>query len=526
MANITEHRSSLTAPCVLVVDDDPDGRRLTVLVMRQSGFSTLEAGSADDALRLVATEHVDAILLDVAMPGMDGVECLSLLRRSPSTAHTPVLMVTALGQVDDVVVALDAGADDYVVKPFAPDDLGARVHRQVRRKTEWASLVRDEVRRRNALLAAASSASRTTTASQGAIQVSEELLAVDGVRGAAIVEIVGHDFIVLATKGCDPLAALLDGRGQRDFGQHLVRRVASGAWLEPTPGIGTGVISIAPIRVDDAVVGLVMVTPEAWASRTDIDRIHGTTIDFGILSSGLFGVALADSARRDDERQRAADPIERGEFTTVFQPIIDLTSSTVVGHEALTRFGTGADTAETFAHAARLGLTSLVEVKTLEAAIDRSSELDGPGWVAVNVSPSVLLQQDLRPLFDRSADRGIVLELSELEPVIDYDAVHRAVAALGGNVVLSVDDAGAGFASLSHVLALRARYVKIDRSWVQGIEADPAKRALVAGIRNFAAETDATVIAEGIETEDELDTLVQLGIDLGQGFLLGRPALP
>ena len=88
----------------------------------------------------------------------------------------------------------------------------------------------------------------------------------------------------------------------------------------------------------------------------------------------------------------------------------------------------------------------------------------------------------------------------------------------------ALGDAGAGFASLAHVLALRASYVKIDRSWVHGIEHDPAKRALVAGIRNFASETGAAVIAEGIETDAELDTVTALGIELGQGFLLGRPA--
>ena len=74
------------------------------------------------------------------------------------------------------------------------------------------------------------------------------------------------------------------------------------------------------------------------------------------------------------------------------------------------------------------------------------------------------------------------------------------------------------------MLALRATYVKIDRSWISGIEHDPAKRALVAGIGNFAAESGALVIAEGIETEPELETVRSLDIHLGQGYLLGRPA--
>lgn len=512
---------------ILVVDDDEDARRVAVIVMEDAGFTTVEAETGDHALRILAAETVDAILLDYAMPGMDGLECLDLIRRLPETARTPVIMLTARGDVDDVTAGLERGADDYVVKPYAPDELVARVRRHVTQRATWTRLVRQEVDRRAALLAAAQSVSTTATLQQGAMEVCETLCSIEDVRGVTIAEVAGDLVAGLASKGDDPLALLASTAGRRDLGRELADTAGAGGWMEPlNDPLTAGVVSIAPIRVDDSIVGLVLALPEPDASKTGIDRIHATTLDFGLLAAGIFGGALLDTTRRDDERRRMAGPVERGEFTTVFQPIVDLSTQSSIGHEALTRFGPDDDTGAMFARANRLGLSRLFEMRTLEAAITASTTLPDDTWLAVNVSPSVLLDEDLEPILSGAGDRTIVLELSEVEQVTDYDAIRDAVHALGRNVVLSVDDAGAGFASLAHVLALRATFVKIDRSWVHGIEDDPAKRALIAGIRNFAAETGATVIAEGIETESELDAVRSLGIDLGQGFLLGRPAAP
>ena len=105
-------------------------------------------------------------------------------------------------------------------------------------------------------------------------------------------------------------------------------------------------------------------------------------------------------------------------------------------------------------------------------------------------------------------------------------ALREAVATLGQGIQIAVDDAGAGFASLRHVVELRPNYVKLDIGLIRGIGEDDARQALVAGMVHFANETGCALIAEGIETEDELEALQQLGIRLGQGFLLGRPAQP
>jgi EAL domain-containing protein (putative c-di-GMP-specific phosphodiesterase class I) len=116
-----------------------------------------------------------------------------------------------------------------------------------------------------------------------------------------------------------------------------------------------------------------------------------------------------------------------------------------------------------------------------------------------------------------------VLEITEQSPVEDYDAVHEAVRSLGPDVRLAVDDAGAGFASLRHIIELRPQFVKLDMALVRGIDRDPARQALVAGMVYYAGATGCALIAEGVETEGERRTLRRLGVSFGQGYLLGKP---
>lgn len=216
---------------------------------------------------------------------------------------------------------------------------------------------------------------------------------------------------------------------------------------------------------------------------------------------------------------------DREAFLPVFQPIVELAGRTVVGYEALSRFADGSRPEEVFAAAARCGLAIELESATLEAALDASAPLPGSAWLNLNVSAELVLRgQPLASILGRRGGQ-IVLELTEHVEVTDYSALRAALERLGPAVRLAVDDAGAGFASLRHILELRPDYVKLDRGIVHGVDGHPARQALIAGMVHFAAKTNAVVIAEGVETEREARQLRQLGVALGQGFRLGRPAL-
>jgi len=140
----------------------------------------------------------------------------------------------------------------------------------------------------------------------------------------------------------------------------------------------------------------------------------------------------------------------------------------------------------------------------------------------VNFSPAALLDGTVAAVLAGST-RPVVVEITEHAVIDRYDDVRRAAAACDG-ALLSVDDAGAGFASLRHILELAPAFVKLDIGLVRDIDHDPARQALAAGLVHFATQTGITLIAEGIETDAEAQTLRVLGVRLGQGYLLGRPA--
>jgi EAL domain-containing protein (putative c-di-GMP-specific phosphodiesterase class I) len=222
------------------------------------------------------------------------------------------------------------------------------------------------------------------------------------------------------------------------------------------------------------------------------------------------------------DRSMIRSILDRRTYRTVFQPIVELESRAIVGFEALTRFVDGTPT-EMFAAAATTGLRSELEEATMRAAFEAAGSLPAAALLHLNVSADVILAHE--PLATLLAQHGwlVVLELTEDVPVNDYPAFRTAMQRLGGDVLLAVDDAGAGFASLRHILELRPQFLKLDRSLVAGITRDPARQALVAGLSYFAIRTGAVLIAEAIESPGVVRTLLDLGVTLGQGFYPGRP---
>ena len=115
---------------VLIIEDDPNIRRVVQMTLRREGLDVTEAASGEEGLERLSERSFDVILLDLMLPGRDGFEICRDIRRS---SNTPVIMVTARGDSHDVVAGLEAGADDYVSKPFVPKELSARIRALARR---------------------------------------------------------------------------------------------------------------------------------------------------------------------------------------------------------------------------------------------------------------------------------------------------------------------------------------------------------------------------------------------------------
>ena len=214
--------------------------------------------------------------------------------------------------------------------------------------------------------------------------------------------------------------------------------------------------------------------------------------------------------------------IDASAFTPYFQPIVDLWDGSVVGHEALTRFTDGRPPNLVFGVAARAGLGIELETACLHASLAASQHLPPSGYLSLNASPELVLSGGLAEILD-GVVRPVVLEITEHVEIDDYAGLRRELKALGSSVRLAVDDAGAGYASFRHILELAPDFVKIDLDLVRGVDAEPARQALIAGMTYFAVKRKLRLIAEGIETRKELDALQALAVPYGQGYLLGRP---
>ncbi|MCW2569891.1 MAG: diguanylate phosphodiesterase, partial [Mycobacterium sp.] len=244
------------------------------------------------------------------------------------------------------------------------------------------------------------------------------------------------------------------------------------------------------------------------------------------LLAGLLGRYFEREIDTGSGRAHSADVcgiLAAGDLTTVFQPIVDLETGRAVGYEALSRFPTGTPD-EWFAKAARAGLGVALELAAVNAAVEHLADVPGDAYLAVNLSPATVRSTEFAALASTLPLTRLVLEVTEHTDDIRYDELSEGLAPLrAAGARIAVDDAGSGYAGLQRILALAPDIVKLDLELTRGIAADPARQALAAAMSIFADRTAATLVAEGIETQADLDALRELGVRYGQGYHLGRP---
>ena len=227
-----------------------------------------------------------------------------------------------------------------------------------------------------------------------------------------------------------------------------------------------------------------------------------------------------------ERAQRLARVLREGLLSVVYQPVFNLESNRLVAYEALARFRSepvqGPDA--WFADAAAAGLQGELERAALTLAMEGLSRIPAGVYLSLNVSPSTLLEPDFASVFEGRPLSRLMLEVTEHSSVTDYAAVERQLAPLrAAGMRLAVDDAGAGFASFRHILQLRPDVIKLDASLIRQIDQRPDSRALASALIRFAQETGCRLVAEGVETADELRVLRELAVTKAQGYLLGRP---
>jgi EAL domain-containing protein (putative c-di-GMP-specific phosphodiesterase class I) len=332
-----------------------------------------------------------------------------------------------------------------------------------------------------------------------------------------------------------PDVALVDVRMPGGGGPRAARGIRQGS-------PHTAVIALSAIEDPVAVVAMVEAGASGFVSKGDttleivraIRRCTegGTSLSARIrdhaaeaLAYRLAGTRIA--APPSVTRDRIRDFVELGEGVhIVFQPIVDLWDGTIVAVEALARFLTRPRRSPDawFADAREHGLGVDLEIVAMRRALTYLPKLPPGVRMALNLSSDALGSVQFAVLLEEQPLDRLILEVTEQTRTVDQQRLDRALEPWrAGGALVAVDDVGAGFSGLTRLVELRPDFIKLDIALTRGIDSDGIRQSLVTMLGSFARETGAALIAEGIETDEQIARLLELDVRLGQGFRLGRP---
>ncbi len=267
-------------------------------------------------------------------------------------------------------------------------------------------------------------------------------------------------------------------------------------------------------------------TPDTTLNQRDLNIVEAFAQLTGLAIEAQF------TADMEVSRKRARiDPFLQGtsDISVVLQPVWDLGAEALFGAEALSRFLCDPQRPpnQWFDEAAEIGQGMALETVALQRALGTLDELPPDVLLFVNASPSTVVDPGFAAMLRRAPLHRIMLEITEHAVVKCYEELDAALYPLRrGGLKLAIDDVGGGYSSLTHIVRLRPDLIKADKSLVRNVDICTSRRAMMAAMETFARETGTLVLGEGVETAAELATLIDLGIDLAQGFFLGRPAAP
>lgn len=284
-------------------------------------------------------------------------------------------------------------------------------------------------------------------------------------------------------------------------------------------------VSVPVNRPDGSVYGMfccLSPSPNPTLNSRDLSVME----TFASIASKALNETLERRSQIADITARINTAIEHDGFEIFLQPIMRLETGELASFEALSRFSATPYRSPDlwFNEASIVGQQVELEVLAIRKSLSLLPQLPSEVSISVNASPDTIASGILSDLILQAGPNRVILELTEHAIIEDFDSVSAAIQALRHlGVRIAADDVGAGHSGLTQLLRLRPDLIKLDIELVHGIDQNSAKRSLVKGMVHFASEIDATVVAEGIETEAELKTLRELKVHKGQGYLLGRP---
>jgi len=557
--------SMTETPLVLVVDDDPMIRVLVTETLQQLGFAVEEAENGNEALDFLKRCQPDVVLMDVLMPEMDGFQACQTLRTLPQGRHVPVLMMTGLDDIASIDHAFEVGATDFITKPLNYAILGHRVRYLLRTMQAFENVRKSKKEIHHlAFYDALTNLPNRRLFGDRLQQAVEMARRNNNLMGILFIDI-------------DNFKRINDSFGH-SVGDKLLRTVASQllTCLRRSDSVSRELddesISVARLGGDEFTVLLTHLEKAEDAARIAKRIIDAVSVPFligveEVVVTPSIGIAVfpydgegveelvknADTAMFHAKgngknnyqfytNSMSATAYERltmesalrkglgnGEFEMYYQPKIDLSSNEAVGLEALVRWNHPemglVSPADFIPLAEETGL-----IVPLGEWVSWSNAGQQPLRVAVNLSACQFRQTMLRQLIRRVLhETGVAPELLELELTesVIMDDIQASSTLLREfkemGVHISMDDFGTGYSSLSLLKRLPLDTLKIDQSFVRDITTDSDDAAIVHAVISLAHSLRLRVIAEGVETSEQLVFLRERGCDEVQGFLYSRP---
>ncbi len=544
---------------VLVVDDDRSTRSALRYALQRSGFAVEEAVDGARALAMIERSAPDVILMDAMMPEMDGFAACAKLQETPRGKDIPVLMITALDDHISIERAFAAGASDYIPKPINL----AVVNQRVRRVVE-ANRAEKHVRRlafndaltglpNRVLFAENLSRAIENAESQGK---SLAVLFLDLDRFKFVNDTLGHEIgdrllkavasrirycvrssDCVARLGGDEFTVLLDDLGDAAFAanvaQKICRTLASAFEIDGQEIFVSTSIGISVFPGDGNDVSTLLRHADTAMYRAK----RGSAGGFEFYEAGMEAL-VSEHLRLDTSLRRA---IERGELRVYYQPKADTASGRITGMEALVRWQHPErgmiSPLEFIPLAEETGLIVPIGAWVLRTACLQTREWLKAGIpdlnVAVNLSGVQLAEggfaDEVRAVLrDTGLDaRHLTLEITEsvlMEHAREAATTLRELKEIGLRV--EIDDFGTGYSSLAYLKRFPVDALKIDRTFTRDMTSNGDDAAIVTGIVALAHSLRLKVVAEGVETREQRDFLIELGCDSMQGYYLAEPLCP
>jgi EAL domain-containing protein (putative c-di-GMP-specific phosphodiesterase class I)/CheY-like chemotaxis protein len=529
---------------VLVVDDDADLATTVAAALETDGYEVFTADSGEKGLELAYTRHPNLVLLDVMMPGMDGHQVCRELQFG-YTKDIPVVFISAKTDLAHMMEANRAGASAYITKPFST----AHLRQTVRNVLRDASVYYDEI-------------TSLPTLANIQVEVQRKLfdhnqlgiiyVTLDGVH--ALEQIQGFEVV-------DDVFRVIGERLQEAKG----RLIRSEDFVSISSLGNAFLIVLAPSRERHFVTDEDLLAIKLRLERELVDRLEEDIesrlfakidlfVGFARLSQSpkvRFRRALLDAIARAtrsiqierDEatcrlREEFEQVITQEQVTCVFQPIVALDDYAVLGYELLARGPVESQLHRPdalFGVARDAGRVSELDRLCRLMAVRGSSTLPAHYLRFINTEPVDLFFRSRSNLFVEEFVEATpvelraltVIELTENSVIDDFDHMRDVVRRLrSSGFRIAIDDAGAGYAGLQTMVEIEPDFIKLDMSLIRKIDESIVKQKLVRTLRDFCVAADITLIAEGIENQDQLETLRELGISHGQGFLFAHPGSP